>query len=163
MLESTKERDADQVVSRWALNVKDEADHNILMVDQLWLWTAKLDVNHSSIKTRGWVGNESHNKQSDGNLPVDARRSLVVSCFPSRTGAKHPLQQHADDMRRQVLDPVQKKRDPIRETEDLISGIMETCFNNFDRLQDTEMLRFFQMFEDSIGSVVSTQTIMHIS
>jgi hypothetical protein len=39
MLDNTKERDIDQVVSRWCQTVKSEPRHNILMVDQLWLWS----------------------------------------------------------------------------------------------------------------------------
>jgi hypothetical protein len=39
MLDNTKERDIDQVVSRSSQRVKSEPRLNILMVDQLWLWS----------------------------------------------------------------------------------------------------------------------------
>lgn len=57
MLEDTRVRDADQVVTRWAKKLQRHR-HNILMVDQLWLWVIK---------------------GTDGP-------DRVVSCFPERQG-----------------------------------------------------------------------------
>jgi hypothetical protein len=58
MLEDTRLRDADQVVTRWARDRLHKKHHNILMIDQLWLWVIK-----------------------DNNGP-----DRVVSCFPERQG-----------------------------------------------------------------------------
>jgi len=58
MLEDTRLRDADQVVTRWARDRLHKKHHNILMVDQLWLWVIK------------------DNNGAD----------RVVSCFPERQG-----------------------------------------------------------------------------
>jgi Mg2+ and Co2+ transporter CorA len=149
MLESTQERDIDQVVSRWSENVRSEARHNILMVDQLWLWTACRgdDIQYDE-KSRQDGGNK------DEKTAVERpKNNYVISCFPSRTGAGYSPHRTLDDLRLLVLDPYHGKRDPIREPEHLISRILETCCSVFDRLQDSEVLRFFQMFEDSIGSI----------
>lgn len=158
MLEDTKERDIDQVVSRWAQTVKSEDRHNILMVDQLWLWTTcQKPATPSTLDTKV----ESSSQEDQGYLSGrrksgdEQRDCFVISCFPSRTGTGHLFNQTLDDLRLLVLDPNRRKRDPIRKPEDLISRILETCCSVFDRLQDVDMLRFFQMFEDSIGSIVS--------
>lgn len=146
MLESTTDRDKDQVVSRWARDIKKEFYHNVLMVDQLWLWTAR---------------DQYDSQRSDAiGSPVRMRPpkdtpEYIVSSFPDRTSTEHSNYGFIDDLRSIVLSPEQKRRDPIRNTEDLVSRILETCFNIFDRLQKTEMLRFFNIFEDSIGTVVS--------
>jgi hypothetical protein len=160
MLDNTKERDIDQVVSRWCQTVRSEARHNILMVDQLWLWStchrpstpAVADCKGASHPK----GEQSYVNRREGPYTASQDR-YVISCFPSRTGTGHLLHRTTDDLRLLVLDPSRRKRDPIRKPEDLISRIIETCCSVFDRLQDAEMIRFFQMFEDSIGSIVSVR------
>ncbi|KAL5415711.1 hypothetical protein PMIN06_002288 [Paraphaeosphaeria minitans] len=155
MLESTHERDIDQVVSRWALNVKSERNHNILMVDQLWLWighsreTAAPGEHEMELLRRR---NRSSDRTS-GTSPERNRIQYVVSCFPNRTGSGQLSHRTVDDLRLRVLDPTSRKRDPIRQPEDLVSRIMETCCSVFDRMQDVEWLRFYQMFEDSVGTI----------
>jgi Mg2+ and Co2+ transporter CorA len=148
MLKSTQERDDDQVVTRWAAKDGLKDPHNILMVDQLWLWTLSQgdEVQSSERKER-----ESDN--CDETEPVERHKSrFVISCFPSRTGASHTYRT-MDDLRRLVLDPHRRRRDPVRRPEHLISRILETCLSLFDRLQEIPELRFFQMFEESIGSI----------
>jgi Mg2+ and Co2+ transporter CorA len=162
MLENTLNRDDDQVVSRWASkdslwsepgvsggNLDGSKDrHNILMVDQLWLWTLSQRDGAPSIERNGHKVDISDRKES-----VEKRKvNFVVSCFPSRTGADR-AHRTMDDLQRLVLDPHRRKRAPIRKPEQLVSRILETCFGVFDRLQEIPMLRFFQMFEDSIGSI----------
>lgn len=155
MLDSTHERDIDQVVSRWAQNVKSEPKHNILMVDQLWLWvghnreTAAPGEHEMEFLRRR---NRSSDRTS-GISPERKRIRHVVSCFPNRTGSGQLSHRTLDDLRLRVLDPDSRKRDPIRQPEDLVSRIMETCCSVFDRMQDVEWLRFYQMFEDSVGTV----------
>ncbi|KAF2846288.1 hypothetical protein T440DRAFT_406141 [Plenodomus tracheiphilus IPT5] len=131
MLSNTKDRDQDQVVSRWCQNVKHQSRHNLLMVDQLWLW--KASQSHPSIAGQS--------------------ETYVITCFPSRTGTGHGYQRSLDDLRHLVLDPSHRKRSPISKPEDLVSRVLESCCSVFDRMQNAEMLRFFQMFDDSIGSI----------
>lgn len=57
-LSNTKEKDCDQVVGRWAKDHNREQIHNILMVDQLWLWF----------------------------IQVDGVPDCVLTCFPDRFG-----------------------------------------------------------------------------
>ena len=163
MLESTKDRDTDQVVSRWSQVRHIIAPHNILMVDQLWLWTT-----HQTPKTppSAPIETDKQNQQthpdtrSDDDLASKQQRHYVVSSFPSRVGASHRPHRTQGDPRVLVLDAGGRKRDPIRKPQDLVSRILETCCNLFDRLQDIDTLRFFQMFEESIGKVVSPELLM---
>jgi hypothetical protein len=158
MLESTQERDKDQVVSRWYQRVKGQSRHNILMVDQLWLWTSwkrSPKTTFKDIATAAKKQQQLGNNAEGQKLPKDR---YVISCFPSRTGTKNTLHRTLDDLRQFVLDPHGRKRDPIQRPEDLISRILQTCFGTFDRLQDAESLRFFQMFEDSIGAIDDNET-----
>jgi hypothetical protein len=161
MLDNTKERDIDQVVSRWSQTVKSAPRHNILMVDQLWLWSTCQKPSTPGV-TESKTGARTKSDQSYINgheTPnEESQDRYVISCFPSRTGTGHHSHHTTDDLRLLVLDPSRRKRDPIRNAEDLTSRIIETCCSVFDRLQDAEMVRFFQMFEDSIGSIVSTMS-----
>ncbi|KAI8934166.1 hypothetical protein NX059_008919 [Plenodomus lindquistii] len=131
MLETTKDRDQDQVVSRWSQKIKSQARHNVIMVDQLWLFGAS----QRQSSTAG---------QSE---------PYVITCFPNRTGTGHGYHRSLDDLRHLVLDPSHRRRSPITKPEDLVSRVLETCCGIFDRMQNAEMLRFFQMFNDSVGSI----------
>jgi hypothetical protein len=158
MLDNTKVRDTDQVVSRWCQEVKSELRHNIFMVDQFWLWStcqrpSTPGVFDHKVASRP-ESEQSYVSRRDGPNTASQDR-YVISCFPSRTGTGHVSHRTTDDLKLLVLDPSRRKRDPIRKPEDLTSRIIETCCSVFDRLQDAEMLRLFQMFEDSIGSIVS--------
>jgi hypothetical protein len=146
MLSNTNQRDGDQVVSRWACNVKDEQVHNILMVDQLWLWMADRNVRYA----RG---------QSSDTEKLSKTCDYVISCFPGRTGAGESTQQRwVDDLRQAVLLPRNKQREPILQPRDLVSRILTTCFDGFDKLQSSESVRFFNIFEDTIGAIVGEKT-----
>ncbi|KAI4660855.1 uncharacterized protein J4E79_005423 [Alternaria viburni] len=156
MLDNTKERDIDQVVSRWAQNMKSEARHNILMVDQLWLWSTHQKP--SPYKAQDKVSEIRTNREQMGvnngsKLDEEPQDHYVISCFPSRTGTGQHAHRVMDDLRLLVLDPTHRKRHPIRKPEDLTSRILETCCSVFDRLLDAEPLRFFQMFEESVGTI----------
>ncbi|KAF2274003.1 uncharacterized protein EI97DRAFT_142312 [Westerdykella ornata] len=85
MLGNTRERDTDQVVSRWAHNVKNMHLHNILMVDQLWLWSTR----------------------RAGNF------DYVISSFPGRIGVGQSSHPSIDDLWCSVLVPENERRDPI--------------------------------------------------
>lgn len=155
MLENTHERDIDQVVSRWAHNVIKQPRHNILMVDQLWLWVGQNreavppeEIEMERLRRRDLSSEQRRNRSSERQ-----KVQYVVSCFSNRTGSGQTSQHTLDDLRLRVLDPNDRKRDPVRDPEDLVSRILETCCSAFDRMQDVEMLRFFQMFEDSVGTI----------
>jgi ankyrin repeat protein len=153
MLENTDDRDKDQVVSRWAQKVRSETRHNILMVDQLWLWLAPRHA-QTRPEAQNWDGRV---KIPEGETNPRSKNDYVISCFPNRTGTGQSGGRKSDDLRLLlrllVLDPDRLKRDPIWRPDDLVSRILETCCGVFDRFQSVEMLSFFQMFEDSIGSI----------
>ncbi|KAI4925496.1 hypothetical protein J4E85_007375 [Alternaria conjuncta] len=156
MLDNTKERDMDQVVSRWAENTKAEARHNILMVDQLWLWSTHQKASPSKAQDKASEIRTSREQMgmNNGSYPEEEPQDhYVISCFPSRTGTGQHAHRVMDDLRLLVLDPTHRKRHPIRKPEDLTSRILETCCSVFDRLLDAEPLRFFQMFEESVGTI----------
>jgi Mg2+ and Co2+ transporter CorA len=155
MLESTHERDIDQVVSRWARKVKSAPNHNILMVDQLWLWTChNRETAAPGEHEMEMLRRRDHNSDRTKARSTDTSRSqYVVSCFPTRTGSDQLSHRTLDDLRLHVLDPSSRKRDPIRQPEDLVSRILEICCSVFDRMQDVDWLRFYQMFEDSVGTI----------
>lgn len=155
MLENTHDRDIDQVVSRWAQNVAQEPRHNILMVDQLWLWmgqnnkaAAPGEAEMDQLRRRDRSPSRTRGRSLD-----NSKGHYIVSCFPNRTGSNHLSHRTLDDLRLRVLDPNSHRRDPIRQPEDLVSRILELCCSPFDRMQDVQMLRFFQMFEDSVGTI----------
>lgn len=79
MLASTEEKDKDQVMSRWAERTlkPPRHEHNILMVDQLWLWI----------------------------IPSDKKcRDLIISSFPDREGVNP---KYVDRLERSVLNKQQ--------------------------------------------------------
>jgi hypothetical protein len=105
----------------------EEPEHNILMVDQLWLWVIEA-VN-------------------------DDRPAIVVSSFPNRNGLDS---EDFDDVQAAVLKRLNKRsRKPITSTPQLVTRIMATCLGIFDRSQESDMVQFSQFFESSIGRVVS--------
>ena len=128
------------------------------MVDQLWLWTICRD--HTAT-----VDMETEQNDCGDARPSDVRKrrdkapkprpDFVISSFPSRHGSQLKYRRTHDDLRHLVLDPVDHKRDPIVETEDLVARILEACCNIFDRLQNAETLQFIQMFATAIGNTVS--------
>ena len=128
MLPNTKRRDRDQVVTRWAKS-KHEETHNIVMVDQLWLW----------------------------QFQDEDSTDIIISSFPDCTGVNSRSSKSArsmDKLRDLILDPIGNMRNPVRSSIDLIFRIIATCSNIFDRCQEIEPLQFLQAFEISIGRVV---------
>ena len=123
MLEDTRKRDADQVVTRWARDRLDKPHHNILMVDQLWIWVIK-----------GSGG------QTD----------RVVSCFPEREGHGSGF---LDDLQRNVLHYNTDKRQPIKSAAELVARIVTTCSDIFGWSQEAELVRFLHFFEATVGQV----------
>jgi hypothetical protein len=123
MLEDTRRRDADQVVTRWAEKQLRKSYHNILMVDQLWIWV---------IKGR------------------DGQPDSVISCFPEREGHGSGA---LDGLQRNILHHNAKKRQPITTTADLVSRIVTTCSDIFTRSQQAELVRFLHFFEATVVRV----------
>jgi hypothetical protein len=153
MLSSTSERDKDQVVSRWMKRVSKGAGkvpekssnaskitavrHNILMVDQLWLWCIP------------------------GNTESDP--DTVITCFPSRTGVEVAQSSdvgessaEVDDLQGAVLRTQNlHPRALIRDTAGLVSRILTVCCRTLDRHQQIDTVKFMQMFQSTIGEAVS--------
>lgn len=123
MLEDTRERDADQVVTRWAKDQLFKSHHNILMVDQLWIWVIK--------------GTED---QPD----------RIISCFPEREGQDSGS---LDDLLRNVLHQNKDKRQPITTAAGLAARIVTTCSDVFSWSQEAELVRFLHFFEATVGRV----------
>lgn len=133
MLQDTAIRDLDQVVSRYAKNNPDigKDDHNILMVDQLWIW---------------------YIKGKKGSQEPDT----VITCFPNRQGAKVKNSRDLDDLWFQVLaNKIHQSRGVISSAADLIARVIEVCSGTLNRHQHVEKLQFVQMFEATIGDAVS--------
>ncbi|KAL1637226.1 hypothetical protein SLS58_009413 [Diplodia intermedia] len=132
MLKDTSRRDEDQVVSRWARKEypDKESSHNILMVDQLWLWLIK---------------------SGDENKP-----DTIISCFPSRRGVDAKARQF-DDIQASVLGR-NTERIPISGSVDIISRILTLCCKTLDRHQSSESLQFLQHFESALARSEETGT-----
>jgi len=128
MLSDTQQRDADQVVTRWARDYLKIHNHNILMVDQLWLWVIAGDPQQNILPS-------------------------VVTCFPERHGVESgPL----DDLRRNIMGSNMgnsNSTQPIRTTADLVSKIVSTCSDVFSWSQKEELVRFLHFFEATVGKV----------
>ena len=156
MLESTKVRDKDQVSTRWARNPlfnRKNRPHNILMVDQCWLWVVreKVDPKVGETETQAPAklyetgaqtenstdGGAQHNLQDvpkkdlrpkldkEGDCEKKANRTpdIVVSSFPRRKGVASSGE---DDLHWNVLNHKPKERKAICTTMDLISQITAT-------------------------------------
>ena len=133
MLYDTRQRDDDQVVTRWARTHLQKEHHNILMVDQLWLWVIAGDP--------------------DQGVPPS-----VVSCFPERQGVESgPL----DNLRSNIMRSRHGNHQPIlpvRTTADLVSRIIATCSDVFSWSQKEELVRFLHFFEATVGKVGDKET-----
>lgn len=123
MLNDTSFRDKDQVVSRWVRRqdqprnqrLKANKSHNILMVDQLWLWFIK----------------------GQGNEP-----DTVITSFPSHQGADSTV---ADYYARKVLeeqdrDPVSSTSELIAR----IMTVCCSTLNRHQDMPSTQFLQFFE-------------------
>jgi len=165
MLDSTVARDASQVVSRWFPGRDPNCPHNILMVDQLWLWTicgSQLPVSGTGMNRQhiheGTLSAENRPREDTTTKP---QQHYVISSFPSRHESRSQYGQTNDDrptyddLRGLVLDPIGRKREPINWIGDLVSRILEACCSIFDKSQDVETLQFIQMFANAIGTTVS--------
>jgi hypothetical protein len=150
--------------------------HNILMVDQLWLWTTQLGGSGQPTNPDDFVtGNfpypykepdfwATRPQGQEHQAPVP----LVITAFPDRKGAHSDSASH-DDLRSLILDPYlgglvnrdlkigdAGMRNTIMNAQDLISRVLEICLGVFNKSESQESLRFIHMFEESIFFIVST-------
>jgi hypothetical protein len=105
------------------------ASHNILMVDQLWLW---------------------YFKSPESGIP-----DTLITSFPSREGVEMMDPGAVDDLQASVLrNQNTHSRDPILTSEELISRIISVCCRTLDRHQQLKSVEFLQMFQSMIGDAV---------
>ena len=163
MLSDTRDRDSDQVVTRRARKEAGEFKtdissgerpmdrflsssgsgggttslkvlrHNILMVDQLWLWCVKAP------------------KES-------GQPDILITSFPSREGVRTKDSRTVDDLQASILrisNQTIHSRSPIFSTRDLISRVINVCCKAMEKTQDLQSVEFFQMFQSTIGDAVS--------
>jgi hypothetical protein len=152
MLRDTTYRDRTQVVSRWfrknrrlkaqkSFNVRDdrtlfeEEDHNILMVDQLWIWLIK---------------------DYEGVPESDATREKVtlITSFPDRFGTKSAAR---DNIARQVFRD--STRDSFRVVTDLVRQIISVCLRTLNEDRVDGSISFLLCFEISLGDVVRVMNL----
>ncbi|KAK6083985.1 hypothetical protein SCUP515_01681 [Seiridium cupressi] len=152
MLRDTTYRDRTQVVSRWFRRNRREQtrqqnherptfrnraghilfaeeDHNILMVDQLWLWVIeeKRDM-HETDKTRGNV--------------------TLVTSFPDRVGTKSAAH---NNIAQQVFRD--STRDPFHTVSDLVRQIVTVCLRTLNEGRVDGSVTFLECFEISLGNL----------
>lgn len=144
MLPNTSARDDDQVVTRWA-NTHGMHNHNVIMVDQLWLWwtlptsstvaskrpTDKIQSGASSSPGRNSLVQSYTQSHSVDSAPLP----YLISAFPDRIGAGAHGVGIPSDLRSLVLDPVRGRRLPITRPGDLLERILATCFGVLDKLE----------------------------
>ncbi|KAF2001481.1 hypothetical protein P154DRAFT_575199 [Amniculicola lignicola CBS 123094] len=131
MLKDTKLRDDDQVVSRWAKK-NQMSDYNLIMVDQLWLWTTALENPYEEMKA----------------YPEKPR--YVITSFSGRFSAGP---RDYDDLRSMVLSARLHASRPIGSPQDLVSRVLGTFFNIWDQGEEHEKLQFLQIFETSVATI----------
>jgi hypothetical protein len=166
MLSDTQDRDSDQVVTRRARKEAGEFKtdissserhmdrlssssgsgdgtpppkvlrHNILMVDQLWLWCVKARKN-------------------------SGQPDILITSFPSREGVRTKDSRTVDDLQASILrvsNQAGHSRGPILSTRDLISRVINVCCKTMEKTQDLQSVEFFHMFQSTIGDAVSKMT-----
>lgn len=152
-MKDTTERDEDQVVYRYAKKMwpdENESVHNILMVDQLWLWI----LDGGKLFDRSRVMKPSKTPLTD----------TVITSFPQRWDRR----QFDNDL--DVVESIRKHinlvegRDPLRSAYDLAVLISSFCSEVFFEREDApepldEKLQFLEFFDKSIGDVVSCYII----
>ncbi|KAF7558197.1 hypothetical protein G7Z17_g15 [Cylindrodendrum hubeiense] len=110
--------------------------HNILMVDQLWLW-----IIQPKNQTQGQF--EDRTGDSDSTSPC-----TVISSFPYRKGASPSA---IDDLQKQILKD--KTKGPFKSPFDLVDQIVAICCGTLIPNQDKKSVNFLQFFESSIAHV----------
>jgi hypothetical protein len=135
-LPNTEERDKDQVVSRY-YNKFPKLTRVTTMVDQLWLWVL--------------VG-------------TDGRADTVISSFPQRTIGRSsrsfddPDPYGWTDVLRNVLLHIRAEQSSVKTAYDLAGVIASECSRAYLNTSNTQSreLQFAEIYESSIGDVVST-------
>lgn len=140
MIDTASHGDQDQVVLRWARG-KSQRNHNILMVDQLWMWT----------------GGTAENEEDPCGILLDGTTAtpFVITAFPDRLGTVSKGARSPSDLKELVLNVLVPNGRPIVSPHDLMGRILEVCFGVLDKFEASNALCFIQMFEESIGVIVS--------
>jgi hypothetical protein len=125
--DTTAEKESDNQSHQTIVEILES--HNILMVDQLWLWFIK---------------------SSDPGKP-----DIVITSFPTREGVKGKDSSAVDDLQASVLkNPTIHSRSPILSTQDLVSRIMTVSCRTLDRHQYLKSVEFLQLFQSTVGDAV---------
>jgi hypothetical protein len=138
-LEDTEKRDKDQVVSRYQKKFPDET-RVTTMVDQLWLWVL--------------VG-------------INGRTDTIITCFPQRTTlrssnsnilrSKDPDPNGLTDVLRNILLHMLAEPSSVKTVYDLAGVITSECSRAYLNIASNQnILQFSEIYESSIGAVVST-------
>lgn len=98
--------------------------HNILMVDQLWLWV---------------IRSKEH-------------PDMVITSFPNRVGAKDRNSAGVDNVQQQILQAMNEPT--IVGTADLVSQTMAACCQTLGLDRTVDTTKFSEAFEGSIGDLV---------
>lgn len=145
MLKDTTYRDRTQVVSRWFRRnrrmkareryytrdaLSEEEDHNILMVDQLWIWLIE-------------------NDESDHKADAARGKMTLVTSFPDRIGTKSAAR---NNIAQQVFRD--STRDSFRNVSDLVRQIISVCLRTLNEARVDGSVSFLQCFEISLGNLV---------
>lgn len=139
----TSDRDRDQVVYRYCKRRNLEA--KIFMVDQLWLWV---------------LGKGKYRQSEKGMSELILTTDLIVTSFPQRW--QQPKNDPLNVLDGIIEDMNAKTRPPITSVYDLAMLITSRCCGMFDRHRmDDENYQFLDMFESSIGHVVSQILALH--
>lgn len=135
----TTDRDRDQVVYRYCK--REKVERKIFMVDQLWVWV--LGKGRSYLRLLCVL------------LEVaDWCEELIITSFPQRW--QQPKNDPLNVLDGIIEDMNAKTRPPIASVYDLAMLITSRCCGMFDRHRmDKENFQFLDMFESSIGLVVS--------
>lgn len=128
-IESTKERDSDQVASRYQekYNLQPKV---MTVVDQLWLWV----------------------------LPGDKERvDTVITCFPQREKSRDDPDLHdSTDVLRNIKQHIVEETSSIKTAFDLASLIASKCSRAYlDIARMNDRSGFSEMYELAISEVVS--------
>lgn len=154
MSEDTKERDADQVISRHFRRKYPEKPVPIMMVDQLWLWILDESMD------------EDNNQQLFSPRANYFKTETIITCFPKGWGNAKYMKDNASildtiDILESVLRRLRKKfRNPVLSVTELADLIVTRCLGlHFDEeLWETERHRHLEIFDYSIHYIVRLNT-----
>ncbi|UZP46439.1 hypothetical protein NXS19_014251 [Fusarium pseudograminearum] len=148
-LESTRERDRDQVLSRSACQKHLPAESKVLaMVDQLWLWVLAGKSGQPATIVTCFPHKEAQSNDTSGG---DTNKAADIATDPDPSGETNIVKQVLSHM----LDNPQSVKTP----HDLARLITLKCSRTYlDIGGQDERLRFKEMYEMAIGDVMQKET-----